>query len=199
MATNALSYHDFWNTSVTLERLSATCRLTKRRHIYPKMIFNSSMNDFLETLRKYFVRSESMILVFDLHHQLSFTCDSLSQCAIYLCRIISKGINYWESYSSDTTNLLRLYHDLWCRSLTVDITLLAACAWHDLFKLHTNLHKVIVVPGRRHIQLTRFKYFYPNSVCWSIKTDSLISHDNKIDEKSPNKGASTTMFLSGYI
>jgi hypothetical protein len=124
MATNALSYDDFRNTSVILEHLSATCRLTKRRHICPNWFFNSSMNDFLDTLRKYFVWSESMILVFDLHHQLWFTGDSLSQCAIYLCRIISKGINYWESYRSDKTIWSRLYHDLWCRSLTVDITML---------------------------------------------------------------------------
>jgi hypothetical protein len=65
-----------------------------------------------------------MIFVFDLHHQLGFTCDSLSICVIYLCRIISKGINKWESYRSDTTILLCLYHDLWYRSLTVDKTLL---------------------------------------------------------------------------
>jgi hypothetical protein len=64
----------------------------------------------------------------------------------------------------------------------------------------THLHKVIVIPGRRHLQLTRFKYFYSyTSCCRSVKTYNLIPHDNKIDNKSPNTGASTTMFLSGYL
>jgi hypothetical protein len=55
MATNALSYHDFWNTSVTLKHLSATCRLTKMHHIYPRwFLIHQRMTKSLTRLLRHF-------------------------------------------------------------------------------------------------------------------------------------------------
>jgi hypothetical protein len=54
----------------------------------------------------------------------------------------------------------------------------------------THLRKVIVVPGRQHIQLTRFNNFHSYTACSrSIKTENLIPHDNKMDDKSPHTEA----------
>jgi hypothetical protein len=51
---------------------------------------------------------------------------------------------------------------------------------------------IVVVPGWRHIQSTRFNHFSLNNACHKpFKIHNLMPHDNNLKNKKPQKGTLT--------